>query len=525
MSRWIVLLVVIVALPATAQTHRYMVFFNDKTGTPHSISTPSTFLSSRAVERRAKALVGIVAEDLPVVPDYVTQVRTTGAKAFFTTRWMNGVLVEANAAQRAAIESLPCVSSTEFVAPNQQLIGGRKGSKWAPMATEAATDGQLALLSLDSMHNDGFQGEGVMIAVFDSGFPGVDAVTAFQSLRDENRILLTTDFIRNSGDVFQYDQHGTQVLSIMAAEGTDFKGGAPKANYLLFVTEDVTDEYRVEEYNWLFAAERADSAGADIIQASVGYTEFDDPSMDYTTDELNGNTAVVSRAAGMARDRGIIVVVSAGNLGATPWHYISPPADATGILAVGAITASGARAGFSGVGPPIPLIKPDVVALGEGVQSINSSGSITPVSGTSAAAPLVSSLAAGLLQKYQIMDPATLVSNIRSTASNASSPDNETGFGIPSYLAVKNYVDRQFFPTVYPNPVANTLWITVGVTDNPLTLMILDSQGKIVLQASAPEVSWANSTGALDVSRLAAGLYVVHIVTGSGFATFRFVKL
>lgn len=157
-----------------------------------------------------------------------------------------------------------------------------------------------------------------MIAVMDSGFPGVDQHAPFQALRDDGRILMTKDFITNSSNVYQFHDHGTQVLSIMAAESSTFQGGAPEAGYMLFVTEDVLSEYRVEEYNWLFAAEQADSAGADIIQSSLGYNLFDDDAMNYSTSMLDGATAIVTKAAVLSRDRGIMVVVSAGNEGVHP---------------------------------------------------------------------------------------------------------------------------------------------------------------------------------------------------------------
>lgn len=516
----------LLAAPAWAQTNRYMVFFADKAGTPHTVDQPATFLSPRAVQRRTDAGIAIKTEDLPVTPGYITQVRATGAKAFFTSRWVNGVLVEATTAQRTAIEALPFVTSTEFVAPNTQLMGGRKGLHVSSSASGAATDVQLSMLGLDTMHQDGFTGEGVRIAVLDSGFPGVDTAPPFDAVRNGGRIVQAVDFIRNSGDAYQYDAHGTNVLSIMAAESSSFRGGATGAEYLLYVTEDVLTEYRVEEYNWLFAAEWADSAGADIIQSSLGYVDFDNPSMDYSLDDLDGLTAVVTRAANLALARGIIIVVSAGNLGGTPWKYISPPADAAGVLAVGAINADGVKSGFSSIGPPgLSEIKPDVVALGEGVSIVEPDGLLSTVSGTSAAAPLVTSLVAGLLQAYPSLSPATLVQHIRATASQASHPDRDTGFGIPGYRAVRNFLEGGTGPSVYPNPVRQTLWITFGPHDEPADFAILDIQGKVVHAASVMEVSWANRTTPVDVSGLAAGLYIIRIVSGSLVMTFRFIKL
>lgn len=525
LSRALVM-VVLASVAARGQTNRYMVFFTDKTGTPHTLSQPATFLSDRAVQRRSKSQALLVNEDLPVVPGYVTQVRATGAKAFFTTRWMNGVLVEATPAQLTSIEALPFVLSTEFVAPNHRLMGGRKTQWNQTSTTNGATDSQLSMLGLDSMHSEGYRGEGVMIAVLDSGFPGVESTTPFESVLADGRIKMTIDFITNSGDVYQFDDHGTNILSIMAASESGFDGGAPKADYLLFVTEDVLSEYRVEEYNWLFAAEQADSAGADVLQASLGYNVFSDPAMDYTTAQLDGQTAVITRAATLAAQRGIVVVVSAGNEGNTGWKYITPPADADGILAVGGVTITAVKASFSSEGPTTDgRIKPDLVALAAGVKVINSSGAITSVDGTSAAAPLVSSLAAGLIQAYPTMPPAELIDNMRQSASRSLSPDNQYGYGIPGYRAFRNYHDNTTMLAVYPNPVTNTLWLTISPGLNPDRISIVDLLGRTIRSITEPEITWANSTSSVDVSSLAPGLYLLWIEVGKARFTYRFVKL
>lgn len=470
-------------------------------------------------------MVAVNAEDLPVVPSYVSQVRATGAKAFFTTRWMNGVLIEATAAQLTTIQSLPFVSSTEFVAPNQRLMGGRTGDKRSISRTALASDTQLRMLSIDSMHADGFRGEGIIIAVLDSGFPGVESTAPFQELRDGGQILMTQDFITNSSNVYQFDDHGTEVLSIIGAHDGNYSGGAPGASFLLFVTEDVPTEYRVEEYNWLFAAERADSAGADIIQSSLGYSTFDDPTMDYSTTDLNGTTAVVSKAAGWARDRGIVVVVSAGNEGAGSWQLITPPADVDGILAVGAVTSSGVKASFSSTGPTVDgRIKPDVVAMGYGVSVINPSGAVVTVDGTSAAAPLVSSLVAGLLQRFSDTQPSTLIQSVKLSASQGDQPDNQTGYGIPGYLSVKNYLESQNWIAAYPNPVTSTLWLSVTPQLQPQRITILDMMGKVVLNYGLPEITWSNSKIHVDVSALSSGIYILRVDLPSAMTTFRFVK-
>jgi len=153
-----------------------------------------------------------------------------------------------------------------------------------------------------------------------------------------------------------------------------YLGGAYKANFFLYQTEDVYSEYRVEEYNWLFATERADSAGVDVINSSLGYSQFDDPSMDYTYSNLDGKTSVITPRCTKAFERGIAVVISAGNEGSTSWQYITPPADAKGIIACGGVNSTLARVSFSSIGPTADgRIKPDVSVLPFFAPVINSS--------------------------------------------------------------------------------------------------------------------------------------------------------
>jgi serine protease AprX len=156
----------------------------------------------------------------------------------------------------------------------------------------------------------------IIIAVLDGGFSGVDTAAPFQHLHDNNQVFATFDFISGTSNVYQYSSHGTEVLSLMAASRSnpDFLGIVPGASYLLFVTENNSGnvEYRIEEYWWLIAAEKADSLGADVINTSLGYSDFLDPEMDYTHDDLDGRTAVITRAAQMATERGMVFVTSAG---------------------------------------------------------------------------------------------------------------------------------------------------------------------------------------------------------------------
>ncbi|HRI78507.1 MAG TPA: S8 family serine peptidase [Cyclobacteriaceae bacterium] len=515
-----------------AQTDRYFVSFKDKNGTPHNISQPSTFLSVRAQNRRAHSGVSITQTDLPVTPSYVSQIRAAGAKAFFTSRWMNGVLIEASASVIATVNALPFVLKSELVAPGAKLQGGRVRQykqKFATSATEV-TDTQLSMLGIDSLQANGYNGNGILISVLDDGFQGVNTAPPFQSVFSEGRVKMTKDFVTNSGNIYQFDDHGTEVFSIISAQiPGSYSAGAPKSDYLLFVTEDVSTEYRVEEYNWLFAAELSDSAGADVIQSSLGYNMFDNPVMNYVVANLDGKTTVVAKAASFARDRAIIVVVSAGNEGNSSWHYISSPADVDGILATGAVNSSGAKASFSSFGPTADnRIKPDIAALGQNVSVILPNGTIGGASGTSMASPLATCLVAGLLQAYPQLTPAAIVDAVKRSASQSQSPDNSKGYGIPSYMAVRNYLKASSLNgkvLIYPNPTEARLMLAFKeLPEGSVQFALYDTQGKL-LNNPVGVLNWLNNPLEISVSGLAPGSYLLKIKTASLETTLRFVKL
>jgi serine protease AprX len=530
----LILFCLLLSWSTQAQSNRYFVFFKDKVGTPFSISDPTQFLSTRSIERRQKQNISIIEEDLPVNPSYVSQVKMTGAKTFFTSRWWNGVLVEGDPATLATVNALPFVKESVLVAPGAKLVGGRTSKvkqRKTSTADQPVNQFQLEQLGLDVMQEAGYRGEGVFIAVFDSGFEGVNVSTPFADLFLENRINQTKNFVTNESTVFGYDDHGSEVLSIMAAHQPDsYFGGAYKANYFLYLTEDVSSEYRIEEYNWTFAAERADSAGVDVINSSLGYTEFDDPSMDYQTTDLNGTTAVVTKAARKAIDKGMLVVSSAGNEGSSSWKFTTPPADAEGILAVGSVTSSGTLSGFSSKGPTVDnRIKPDVVALGSGASVIKASGSIGTTSGTSVSSPLVASLAAGVLQAYPYLTVTEIYDAIVNTASQAKNPDNLLGYGIPNFKAIKNYIDSlQDTPliSVFPNPVIGSSFNIAlkELDDAPVLITIYDSRGSKVAESSV-QINWLNNPFQYDISLFASGLYYVKVQSGNNVSTVKIAKL
>ncbi len=530
----IVLLFILTYSNSDAQSNQYFIFFKDKIGTPFSITDPSQFLSTKTIAKRQKQNIAITVEDLPVNPDYVNQVKLTGAVTYFTSRWWNGVLIEADASLIGSINSLTFVSGSILIAPGKKIIGGRvhtSKQKKNTNASQVVNQTQLQQIGLDEMHTMGYLGEGIQIAIFDSGFQGVNLSTPFSLLFTENRIKQTFNFVNNTNQVYQNDDHGTEVLSVMAANTAGiYTGGAYKADYFLYITEDVSSEYRVEEYNWTVAAERADSAGVDVINSSLGYNQFDDSSMDYAKSDLNGNTAVISRAARKAIEKGILVVCSAGNEGGNSWKLVTPPADAEGILAVGSVSALRALSGFSSQGPTVDnRFKPDVVAMGSGTSVIRSTGALGTASGTSLASPLIASLVAGVLQAYSSLSSLQIYDAIINSADKANNPDNLMGYGLPHFRAIKNYIEReqsQELVSIYPNPVTgNSIQIKLkSLVNAPLQIAIFDSQGRLTEEFSE-NISWLNNPLEYDLSKLQAGLYLMRVQSGAQITILKFVKL
>ncbi len=528
-------LLMVVTITAAHAQNRYMVFFKDKNGSSFNKSDSLEFLSPRALQRRLNQGIRIEHKDLPVNAGYLQAIRDLGVNTFFTTRWMNGVLIQCEEASVAGVEALAFVSHVEFVAPGERLsANGRKlkAAKEKRTQTTEVTRVQRQFIGLDAMHDLGIQGEGKLIAIFDGGFIGVDIHAPFQHLFSENRIESgnCVDFVSNGTDVFQYDNHGTQVLSVIAAlKNDEFVGGAYKAAFQLYVTEDVDSEYRIEEYNWLFAAERADSAGVDLINTSLGYYDFDDASMNYTKAQLDGNTTVITRAAQMAAERGIVVVTSAGNEGALPWQTITAPADAHDVVAVANVNAQGIRAITSSTGPSADnRIKPDLAALGQNVAVISGNGNTVSVSGTSVATPSITSLIAGVWQRYPELTSKQVVELVKSTASQANSPDNQLGYGIPNFKAIVNYQERveQESPfVVYPNPTTDTLYIRPSDPDMyaECKVELIDIHGRPVAEKNV-KFDWLNREFVGDLSGISAGLYILNIRYSTATFTFKVIK-
>lgn len=426
----------------SATGYCFYIQFTDKNNSPYTLSNPAEYLSARAIERRAFFNIPIDSTDMPVNPQYVKQLADKGLPVFATTKWLNGVTVVLNdSAQIEQAKSLPFVKYIQYTG----ILPETSNAFPAPSKIKTAeynygdAEQQINLHNGKFLHQNGYSGENIHIAIFDTGFNGVNTNPAFQRMQDEGRLIDTKDFVNPLSDIFAENMHGALALSTMAAEIDNvYVGTAPKASYLLIRTESVEGEYLYEPDLWISGAEYADSLGVDVMTTSLGYTTFDDPTMNYSYSDLDGKTARASIAANMAFEKGILVVNSAGNEGNSGWKYISVPADAEGVITVGSVTTDSVRSIFSSLGPTYDgRIKPNLCAIGNSTALLDKNGSPTYGSGTSFSTPIIAGLMACYLQAAKALEPTLslqeIKNNIYEAANQHSSPNNETGYGIPDF--------------------------------------------------------------------------------------------
>ncbi|MCS6905051.1 MAG: S8 family serine peptidase [Bacteroidia bacterium] len=474
--------------------HYYWVYFRDKVSWKERITQPHTFLSLQAIQRRIQSKVLIDTLDLPIASSYLKPFeQNKKIQILGSSKWLNLLLVKTSLSQEILsqmpgvkrVERLILRSSYHKASENTQKVKSQFRSSYGLAQT------QVELIpGLTDLHLAEKTGKGIIVAIFDSGFIGVPSNPAFAVALNEGRILGTRNFVNASQDVFSEDDHGSEVFSVIGAYlPQKMVGTAYGASFYLAKTENPNSETRIEEFNWLRAAEWADSLGVHIISSSLNYNTFDNPQENYTYSDLDGKTSIISRAAAIAASKGILVVCSAGNYGARTWRYILPPCDADSILCVGGGRTDGSRWPSSSVGPTADnRIKPDVVALGQSCAIVTAQGNVTVGSGTSYAAPIISGMAACLWQAH----PQALASQIRkailTTASHANMPNFEIGYGWPnasradSCLKAWSTTSQEPEILFFPNPTSQKGYFgLVGLGLNKYQLRLFEANGKEIL--------------------------------------------
>lgn len=437
-------------LNAQQMVYKFWVELSDKNENGYSVNEPEKFLSQRAIDRRKKQGISITDRDLPVTMAYVQGIEAKGVRVLHSSKWFNAVTIECtDTSIMKEIRKLPFVLGSSLL--YAKLEGKEKPKSKdammdylmamsAPKTPDNETDygygyGQINMLQGDALHGMGHRGSGVVVAVLDAGFFRMNEMDAFDKLREDGRLLGTWDVVMKDTLVYEDDMHGMNVLSCMATNlPGKMIGTAPDASYWLIRTEDNFSEFPIEESNWIRGAEIADSLGADVINSSLGYTNFDEKKMSHTYKSLDGKSKV-SLAATMCTRVGMIVCNAAGNEGDSDWHYVGVPADADSILTVGGVDAFEDHSIFSSYGPTSDgRIKPTICAQATATFVGASKGKFYPSQGTSFASPVMCGMVASLWSAHPTKTNIEIMHAILQSSDRYSHPDNTFGYGIPDFM-------------------------------------------------------------------------------------------
>ncbi len=543
MKKTITLLVFLLSIQIFAQEDAW-IFLKDKPSASTFMANPLTMLTQRALDRRTKQSIALDEKDVPVEVTYYNQIKSaSGITALAKSRWLNAIHVQgAKADIDNLLTNFSFVEKIEFanralsargtVAKKSQRKKHQHQNKFENSATTfnyGNAKNQIEMLKGETLHQKGFTGNNMHIAVIDAGFPNVNTLEAFKRLRDNNQILGGYDFVNRNDNFYGAHNHGTNVLSDIGAylDG-DFIGTAPDASFYLFRTEDAAREVPLEESLWVEAAERADSLGVDIINSSLGYTTFDNSNYSYTYDDMDGKTTFITRGAEIGVSRGMIIVNSAGNSGSSAWRYMGAPSDAPSVFSIGAVNASGTIASFSSFGPTSDgRVKPDVLAHGQNVYVIDHiSGNARTSNGTSFSSPVMAGVIACFWQAFPDLTNMEIIQKIRESADRYTNPTDQHGYGIPNFdkaysetLSVNDVADFGGFK-VFPNPVKNTFTLQLNNTDSSesLDVVIYSVLGKELLNIK-------NATSKeIDITSFNSGLYLVKTSKGNQHKIVKLIK-
>ncbi len=475
-------------------SYKYRITLKDKKGSNYSLRHPEQFLSQKSIERRKRQHLKLDKTDLPVSPVYLQQIAATGLHICSTSKWNNTVLVETTdttlaqsllrksfvtalrrvatytkPAERDTTDRIALISEDPAVTKSKisnifedffcakhpegntgevdsiaiatayiQEFIGMNDDEGKTEETTYDTDSvyghgftQIDLLHGQHLHQQGFRGQGMTIAIIDGGFYNADIIPMLQTAK----ILGTRDFAESGTDIYAEESHGMMVLSCMAANTPGcFVGTAPEASFWLLRSEDGYSEQMVEEDNWAAAIEFADSIGADLVNTSLGYSKYDNADDNVRYHEMDGHQRLCSHSASLMARKGMVLCNSAGNEASKPWKLISIPADADDVLTVGAVNAEGINTNFSSLGNTADgRIKPDVMAMGQDCTVLSRRGKLTTANGTSFASPILCGMVACYWQAHPQLTALQVMEAVRRMGNNVEHPDNVFGYGIPDF--------------------------------------------------------------------------------------------
>ena len=490
-----------------------MVYLKPKTDTQTYLSNPSLMLSQRAQERRLNRNIALDDKDVPLNQTNLQQIKNLNLSFKGASKWLNAAMVEVyDDATLTQLQNLSFVQSVESLVRNDNPRVQTTSNKFNEDQSRNLSYNYgyssvfIDQLNLKPVHDAGYSAQNVLIGVIDSGFPGVNTINAFAALRNENRIVDSKNFV-NSNSIYNMHSHGTAVLATMAGKiDGQYVGSAPDAHYALYVSEDVSEESPKELMHWIQAAERADSVGVDVINTSLGYTTFDDSRYDFTYEDMDGNTSVISRGAKVAASRGIFLVTAMGNDGNNSWYYISSPADTPEVFSIGAISEYYSPASFSSHGPNSANVnKPNVSALGVYTPTYNPNGQLVGSSGTSLASPVLAGAVASLISAYPDLSITALKQAIEESSHLFPTYDTQLGYGVPDFgnlletLKTTELTSSDF--KIYPNPTSTSFKI-----ETQKEVKQVD-----VLSVTGLKIKSTVNQKQMNVQGIAKGVYLVQV--------------
>jgi len=504
----------------------YRVYFKDKGENDIYDYTPSELFSTRAIERRQKnGIQDLDFMDLPVYREYLEIISSWGLKLHSTSRWMNTALFKtqtlteiSNLMNHNFVKDVKIVKNVASKAYHYDKLHFETSQADLPPFNQP-----VAMLNGQKVHRSGFIGKSILIVVLDGGFKNADNITSLEAIRKRNGIKGTFDFVRNDEYVYDFHNHGTAVLSILAGNiPGSIEGSATGADYWLLRTEDTESEFPVEEDFWIAGAEFADSIGADIISSSLGYFTFDDPLFDYKYSDMDGNSTFITRAADVAASKGILVVSSAGNERNKPWIHIISPSDGDSILAVGAVDGYQIISSFSSAGPSYDgRIKPDVVAQGVSVPIQVETSDVIRSNGTSFSCPLISGMSACIMQAVPLATNYDIITSLHSSSDRYLSPDSLYGYGIPDIAETISQLQEMYLvkpdngSVISPNPFDDEIQIIFREIPEKLRIEIFNLNGRLLTRMDY-QTYITRSLKIRDFHNYPKGIYFVRVTTAAG---------
>jgi subtilisin family serine protease len=427
------------------ESYGFRVYLKDKGNSGHTVDQPESFLSEAAIDRRLREGKWVDESDLPIASSYMKVLASAGGKPVVQSRWFSTVVVMAeDSVVIERLRELPMVDSVKWVWKGRKspaIESVRDTFRLCPSddalkSRYGYAEEQIEMLNGVKLHEEGYRGKGMQVAVIDAGFMNVDRMSVFAS----TDIIGTHNIVAPDENVYNDEAHGTKAFSCLAANMPGIMvGTAPEASYWLIKSEDEHSEYPIEEDYWTAAVEFADSVGVKVISSSLGYFMFDNEALNYDQSLLDGKTAFITRAAEMAAEKGILLFISAGNEGTGNWGKITFPSDAENVFTVGAVTSEKKKSSFSSTGFTADgRIKPDAVAMGTGVAVMDCNGNVRFGNGTSFATPILAGLGICLWQALPWLSNKEVIELIQRVSSQYEQPDIEVGYGVPDMYKALN---------------------------------------------------------------------------------------